>query len=87
MEDKECVPTWRICRSQKEKKGPKSEEEERIELIKSGTFLISYCPHCKKSLIENNSIKLKVDRGDKEGFMMLSPYLNIFTLQVNHQTT
>ncbi|MEN8203141.1 MAG: hypothetical protein ABFS28_11140 [Bacteroidota bacterium] len=63
----------------KEQKGPMSEEEENTELMKTGTFLMTYCPHCKKSLIEENSIKLKVDRGDKTGFMMLSPYLNIFT--------
>jgi len=62
-----------------EKKVPKTEEEERAELMKSGTFLMSYCPHCKKSLIEENSIKLKVARGAKSGYLMLSPYLNIFT--------
>lgn len=61
------------------KKGPVTEEEERIEIMRSGTFLQSYCPHCKKSLIQEGSIKLKIDRGSKEGFLMLSPYLNIFT--------
>jgi len=61
------------------KKRPATEEEERTDLMRTGTFLMSYCPHCKKSLIEENSIKLKVDRGDKSGFLMLSPYLNIFT--------
>lgn len=61
------------------KPGPTTEEEERIETMRTGTFLKSYCPHCKKSLIEDWSIKLKVDRGDKEGLLMLSPYLNIFT--------
>ena len=61
------------------KEGPVSEEEEQIEIMRSGTFLQAYCPHCKKSLIEKASIKLKVSRGGKEGFLMLSPYLNIFT--------
>jgi len=61
------------------KEEPVTEEEENIEIMKTGTFLKAYCPHCKKSLIEDSSIKLKVDRGDKEGFLMLSPYLNIFT--------
>ena len=61
------------------KKIPATEEEENIELVRTGTFLHTYCPHCKKSLIEEGSIKLKIDRGDKEGFMMLSPYLNVFT--------
>ena len=61
------------------KEAPVTEEEENIEIMRSGTFLQTYCPHCKNSLIHENSIKLAVDRGDKEGFMMLSPYLNIFT--------
>jgi hypothetical protein len=63
----------------KEKKTPPTEEEERIELVKTGTFLRSYCPHCNKSLIEENTIKLKVDRGAKSGYLMLSPYYNVFT--------
>ena len=61
------------------KRDPINEEEANIELMRSGTFLNTYCPHCKKSLIDEGSIKLKIDRGDKEGFLMLSPYLNIFT--------
>ena len=61
------------------KKVPVTEEEERIEIMRTGTFLHTYCPHCKKSLIQDGSIKLKIDRGDKEGFLMLSPYLNVFT--------
>lgn len=56
-----------------------SHEEEKIEIIKSGTFLHAYCPHCKKTLIEKNMIKLMVVRGRKKGFIMLSPYLNVFT--------
>jgi hypothetical protein len=61
------------------KKVPVTEEEEHIEIMRTGTFLQTYCPHCKKSLIHEGSIKLKIDRGKKEGFLMLSPYLNIFT--------
>lgn len=56
-----------------------TEEEEMADLMRSGTFLWTYCPHCKNSLIHENSIKLKVDRKDKTGFLMLSPYLNVFT--------
>ncbi|MCK5137995.1 MAG: hypothetical protein KAR19_19575 [Bacteroidales bacterium] len=63
----------------REKKGPGTEEEEKIKIMRTGTFLQSYCPHCKKSLIEKSSIKFKVDRGKKSGYLMLSPYLNIFT--------
>jgi hypothetical protein len=61
------------------REGPLTEEEERNRILRTGTFLRTYCPHCRKSLIEDDSIKLKVDRGDREGFLMLSPYLNIFT--------
>jgi ssDNA-binding Zn-finger/Zn-ribbon topoisomerase 1 len=60
-------------------KGPKTPEEEKIEIMRTGTFLQSYCPHCKQSLIEQGSIKLKVDRETGTGFLMLSPYLNVFT--------
>ncbi|MBA7532509.1 hypothetical protein ES705_24735 [subsurface metagenome] len=56
-----------------------SHEEEKIEIIKSGTFLHAFCPHCKKTLIEKNMIKFKVAKGKESGFLMLSPYLNIFT--------
>ena len=52
--------------------------DENKEIIESGTFLNSYCPHCSKSLLENDMLKLKIHNGDK-GFLMLSPYLNVFT--------
>ena len=52
--------------------------DENKEIIESGTFLNSYCPHCSKSLLENNMLKLKIQNGGK-GFLMLSPYLNVFT--------
>jgi len=51
---------------------------EKDEIIDSGTFLQSYCPHCRKSLIENDMLKLKIVNGE-EGFLLLSPYLNSFT--------
>lgn len=51
---------------------------EKDEIIDSGTFLQSYCPHCRKSLIENDMLKLKIINGE-EGFLLLSPYLNSFT--------
>lgn len=54
----------------------KMNEDEAI--IESGTFLQSYCPHCRKSLIENDMLKLKIINGE-EGFLLLSPYLNSFT--------
>ena len=60
-------------------KPPLEEEDEDVEIMKTGTFLHSYCPHCKKSLIDKGTIKLHLHRGDKRGFIMLSPYLNVFT--------
>ena len=54
--------------------------DEVNEIIESGTFLQTYCPHCKKSLIEEEMIKLKViNNKEKEGIVMLSPYMNVFT--------
>lgn len=54
-------------------------EDEKIETIKSGSFLHSYCPHCQKSMIDSGSIKFLVTRKKETGYLMLSPYLNIFT--------
>ncbi len=54
------------------------EPAEAKENIESGTFLYTYCPHCYKSLLENDQLKLKVTKGDT-GYLMLSPYLNVFT--------
>ena len=52
--------------------------DEEKAILESGTFLNSYCPHCNKSLLENSMLKLKINTGE-EGFLMLSPYLNVFT--------
>ena len=52
--------------------------DENTEIIEGGTFLQGYCPNCKKSLIENDMLKLKIINGE-EGFLLLSPYLNSFT--------
>ena len=50
------------------------------EIIMSGTYLQSFCPHCKKSLIENNMLKLKIEKDNNEiGYLLLSPYLNVFS--------
>jgi len=53
-------------------------KDEHKEIIESGTFLQSYCPHCHKSLIADNKLKLKV-ANDETGYLYLSPYLNVFT--------
>ncbi len=52
--------------------------DEKQEIIESGSFLSCYCPHCNMSLIEDNMLKLKIHNGE-EGFLLLSPYLNVFT--------
>ncbi len=58
----------------------KTAEEEEKEIIHTGTFLSSYCPHCKRSLIENGVIIFKIENENGEtGHLMLSPYLNVFT--------
>jgi ssDNA-binding Zn-finger/Zn-ribbon topoisomerase 1 len=55
-------------------------EDEFKEIIESGTLLQTYCPHCLKSLIEDDMIKLDItNENNEEGVVMLSPYLNVFT--------
>jgi hypothetical protein len=55
------------------------QEEEQKEIVKSGTFLKIYCPHCYKSTIEKNKVIFKIaNQNDETGFLMLSPYLNVF---------
>jgi ssDNA-binding Zn-finger/Zn-ribbon topoisomerase 1 len=53
-------------------------KDEVTEIIESGTFLHAYCPDCKKSLIEEEMLKLKITNGE-DGYLMLSPYLNVFS--------
>ena len=58
---------------------PKKVSNDR-EIIATGTYLNSFCPHCKKSLIENNMLKFVVTKDDvEEGFLLLSPYFNVFS--------
>ncbi|MEA3478867.1 MAG: hypothetical protein U9R60_11850 [Bacteroidota bacterium] len=54
------------------------EKDEVTEIIESGTFLQTYCPHCSKSLIEDEMLKVKITNGE-EGVLLLSPYLNVFS--------
>ncbi len=56
-----------------------SEDDEAVEIMKTGSFLHTFCPHCKKTLIKDGTIKFKVDREGETGFLELSPYLNVFT--------
>ncbi len=66
-------------KKEKPEKSPEQVKEEHTrEVLESGTFLQAYCPHCKKSLIENDMLKLKITNGET-GYLILSPYLNVFT--------
>ncbi|NHK31446.1 MAG: hypothetical protein FK730_08850 [Asgard group archaeon] len=50
------------------------------EMLESGTYLRTFCPHCHKSNAEGNIVKFIVTNEDGEtGDLMLSPYLNLFT--------
>ncbi|MHC1706071.1 MAG: hypothetical protein AB9842_00980 [Bacteroidales bacterium] len=59
------------------KKAPPPDEKK--EILQTGTFLHAYCPHCKRSLIENDMLKLRVMEGNETGILYMSPYLNVFT--------
>jgi uncharacterized protein with PIN domain len=49
------------------------------EILETGTFLHAYCPYCNRSLIDSNTIKLKiVNDYNEEGFILLSPFLNVY---------
>lgn len=56
---------------------PKEKKEDSREILESGAFLQAFCPFCRKSLIEDEMLKLKIVNGD-EGVLILSPYLNVF---------
>jgi len=50
------------------------------EILRSGTFLRSYCPHCDCSLIRDNAIAVGMISPDGgAGTLLLSPFLNVFT--------
>jgi len=52
--------------------------DDKREIIESGTFLHSYCPHCRKSLIHDDLLRLRIS-SEEEGDLYLSPYLNVFS--------
>ena len=59
---------------------PEPVKDENKEIIETGTFLSAYCPHCKRSLIDSDMLKLKiVNNAEESGYVMLSPYLNVFS--------
>jgi len=61
------------------KKQVKKDNAEK-EIISKGTYLYTYCPHCKHTLIKDNMIELAIINKDGEkGILRLSPYLNVFS--------
>lgn len=59
---------------------PVDEEKTHTETIASGSFLHTYCPHCKRSMIESDMLKLKIINDNNEtGYIFLSPFLNVFS--------
>ena len=57
---------------------------ERKEVLKHGTFLYTYCPHCKHTLNKDNFLEADViNTNDEKGILHLSPYLNVY----NHKST
>lgn len=50
------------------------------ELLKSGSYLQAFCPHCKKTNTDGNMVRFKVkNQKDEVGELILSPYLNFYT--------
>jgi hypothetical protein len=56
------------------------ELDDSKEIIETGTFLHTYCPHCKRSINESDMLKMRIiNDKNEEGYVFLSPYLNVFT--------
>ncbi len=48
-------------------------------VLKSGSFLNSFCPHCGKSVIKDHMIHLEtVTEDGRTGWVELSPFLNVY---------
>jgi hypothetical protein len=61
----------------------KTKDQEK-EIIEAGTFLNTYCTHCRMNLNSEGMIIFKLVKDDgEEGILYLSPYLNVF----KHATT
>ena len=55
-------------------------EREDIYIIRSGTYMNTYCPHCEKGLNDDLHLTFTIVNSDGEdGSLKLSPYLNVFT--------
>ena len=59
--------------------GSAQREEKDKQIISTGTYLPCFCPHCLKSLNEDNQIVFEVARPTgQRAKIRLSPYLNVF---------
>lgn len=56
-----------------------STQKQGGKVIRSGSRIDCFCPHCSQSLVDNEHLRLRVQnlRGDR-GELSLSPYLNVF---------
>lgn len=55
------------------------ERESEQHIIKSGTRLQCFCPHCSQSLLEGDHLEFDVQgEGGQWGVLRLSPFLNTF---------
>jgi len=53
-------------------------------VIKSGSYLHGYCPHCHESLTQDDSIRLETTSAEGvDGWIEMSPYLNVFEHRSN----
>lgn len=53
-------------------------------VLKSGSYLNCFCPHCSQTLMQHNSVHLETVNADGEtGWVELSPYLNAFERKSN----
>lgn len=54
------------------------------EILRTGTYLHAYCPHCRKDLAEENSVKLLIEVASAlRGELRLSPRFNVFQKEAN----
>jgi len=72
-----------LCRTTTAAARQVADEGDRVALA-TGTFLATYCPHCRVSLIRDEDLVFEVQNPAGEwGELVLSPYLNVF----NHEST
>jgi ssDNA-binding Zn-finger/Zn-ribbon topoisomerase 1 len=63
--------------------------EKHKEIISSGSFLATYCPHCQESIVEDDCMVFRVQtQAGAVGLFYLSAYLNVYsnkhTVEIPH---